>query len=61
MTGEQCRRKADAYGKLALRAKGARRQQLLNLADKWDVLAAERDAIEGTELTESVLAETQTP
>jgi hypothetical protein len=37
----QCRDRADAYGELAQKMTGPKREQLLDVADQWDELAEE--------------------
>lgn len=39
----ECRERADAYGELAQKMTGRKREQLLDAADQWDELAEELD------------------
>ena len=46
MDGSQCRERADACAALAQQAQGKKRNDLLDMADNWDALAEENDALE---------------
>jgi hypothetical protein len=50
MDGSECREQADACAALAQQAQGKKRNDLLDIADNWDVLAEENDALENSEL-----------
>lgn len=46
MDGSECRKRADACAVLAQKVEGKKRNDLLDMADSWDVLAEESDALE---------------